>query len=125
MKNTIKAGVLLLFVALLSVFVAYRSGLLLSPSETPVLLQVPSKGITYDPDPDTPDTKDGDTTVQEGVKVDNFNFDPRMFSSKSMIIQEDWDANGAALKELLQKWDSIEKLDSAERIKAWETLSPL
>lgn len=124
MKNLVKAGVLLLFITLISGFVAYHSGVFSTEEVKPHLIQVPDQGITYQPTVDSATTEDPTTTTNTTRVFKTVKVDPMLYSSKSLVMKEDWNEHKSALTKFLQHKKSEEKRDSMQRAKQWETVSP-
>lgn len=130
MKNIVRAGTLILFVTLISGFVAYKSGVFSpenqkkeSPKTTSQQHLKPqaTKNVSID----SPIIPVLDSLLLNDPNADGFiETNPLIFSSKSMIVNENWNEHAAAVAKIVRQMDSIKKLDSIQRAKEWETVSP-
>jgi len=129
MKKIARAGALLLFVTLIFCFVAYRSGAF-NPTNRKIESQLTSQpreqqGVTKKVLVDSPVTTGQDSSLPSGLKIDSLiEVNPLIFSSKSMIVNENWNEHAAAVAKIVRQMDSIKKQDSIQRTKEWETVSP-
>lgn len=139
MKNLLKLGTLILFVGLIGSFVAYKAGAFNSksnkvPSSTlQVVSNSPETIVKNSIKPvlpsvdvlDSPVKSMSDTVSASVLDIDSLiKLKPLIYSSKSFIVHEKWDEHAAAVAKFVKQMDSIKELDSIQRAKEWETVSP-